>query len=117
MLTKNKFSHFSIAAIALLTSMLASSSPVQANQTFVTAKTDTEYTVAQFPGPRPPAPRPPGPPDFPPGPRPHISRRFLARQWERQRQVRYQRCLRYSHHPRRCEYILRQPNPYMYPYM
>jgi hypothetical protein len=115
MLANNRFCNFSIAAIALLTSIIASSSPVQAKPTLITAKTDTEYTVAQFPRPRPPAPRPPGyPPDPPWTRRPPSHRRILARQWERQRQIRYHRCLRHSHNPRRCEYILRQPNPYMH---
>ncbi|MUG93634.1 hypothetical protein F7734_14880 [Scytonema sp. UIC 10036] len=108
MFTSKKFLTFFVAGITLLATIVATASPVQAEQTFVTSKSDKKYTIVQIER-RNPTHRPPW--DY----RDHNSgNNWRAERWERARMRRYRQCMIHSHrHQRRCEYILRERNPFL----
>ncbi|NWF60522.1 MAG: hypothetical protein HXY43_14975 [Fischerella sp.] len=103
MLTNQKFLNFALAGIAALSSILATSSRVQAEQSFNRIRVETDSAVVRIDG-RSNDRRDRRYCNY-------VNRRTLAQIWESRRWQRYNRCVRHNH-PRRCQYILRERNPY-----
>lgn len=108
---------FSIVSIAILTSILSTNSRVEAQQNFVSLEQNKEYTVAHFNHDHHHDRHHDGHQDRHNDRHPwriDNHRQQMAREWERIRWQRYQRCIHNSQFVSRwhCAQILREPNPF-----